>query len=93
MIDEHNLLSFSSAVAIVKITNMNLEKSLSTGKYIFIKVDAQWKVFRIKDGTRILIPTNLPYQNLRGVRRFYKFSPPLPIITFLLSTHTPHLLS
>ncbi|CAH8706591.1 hypothetical protein M5W83_03535 [Paenibacillus thiaminolyticus] len=50
MIDEHNLLSFSSDVAIVEITtkalNLNLEESLSTGKYIFVKVDGQWKVFR-----------------------------------------------
>ncbi|NGP61389.1 hypothetical protein FLT15_24470 [Paenibacillus thiaminolyticus] len=50
MIDEHNLLSFSSNVAIVEITtkalNLNLEESLSTGKYIFVKVDGQWKVFR-----------------------------------------------
>lgn len=50
MIDEHSLLSFSSDVAIVKITtktlNLNLEESLSPGKYIFVKVDGQWKVFR-----------------------------------------------
>ncbi|CAH8768736.1 hypothetical protein [Paenibacillus dendritiformis] len=40
MIDEHNLLSFSSDVAIVEITtkalNLNLEESLLTGKYIFL---------------------------------------------------------
>lgn len=50
MIDEHNLLSFSSDAAIVKITiktlNTNLEESLSTGNYIFVKVDGTWKVFR-----------------------------------------------
>ena len=50
MIDEHNLLSFSSGAAIVKITiktlNINLEGSFSTGNYIFVKVDGTWKVFR-----------------------------------------------
>lgn len=50
MTDEYNLRSFASDVAIVKITvirlDINLKVSESTGNYIFVKVDDQWKVFR-----------------------------------------------
>ncbi|MNJ45274.1 hypothetical protein D3C77_403620 [compost metagenome] len=42
--------NFFSEAAIIKITSIKLDRQLeeaeSTGKYIFVKVDGLWKVFR-----------------------------------------------
>lgn len=50
--DEYDLLEIASDVAIVKITTKSLDKyldeDLSTGDYIFVKVDDQWKFYRFQ---------------------------------------------
>ncbi|MDQ6420208.1 hypothetical protein RB620_12250 [Paenibacillus sp. LHD-117] len=52
VIDEYSLNEIADDVAIVKITmerlNDNLEVSSSTGDYIFIHVDKNWKLYRFQ---------------------------------------------